>query len=100
MFREDVLGISIPTDADGLSAFDAIVNKFKDADHQQAIETVVDDLDAIVGPELGLNAAELASIKSDMMNDPFLRNITPRYPGTQTRIHGYRTGLDSSARYE
>jgi hypothetical protein len=25
---------------------------------------------------------------------------TPRYPGTQTRIHGYRTGLDSSARYE
>jgi len=34
-----------------------------------------------------------------MLTDPFLKNIVPRWPGSSTRLHGYRTGLDSSERY-
>jgi hypothetical protein len=34
-----------------------------------------------------------------MLTDPFLKNIVPRWPGSSTRLHGYRTGLDSAERY-
>ena len=43
--------------------------------------------------------ADLAIIRKEMTEDPFLKNIIPRWPATQTRIHGDRTGLDSSDRY-
>jgi hypothetical protein len=49
---------------------------------------------------LGLDDADLASIRREMLEDPFLKNITPRWPSTETRIHGYRKGLDSSGRYD
>ncbi len=59
----------------------------------------MDRIDALVGPALGLDAADLAAIRHDMLTDPFLRNIVPRWPGSSTRLHGYRTGLDSPDRY-
>ncbi len=54
---------------------------------------------ARVGPALGLDAADIAAIREDMRTDPFLKNIVPRWPGSSTRLHGYRTGLDSAERY-
>lgn len=52
-----------------------------------------------IGPALTLCAADMASIRVDLTDDPFLKSITPRWPATETRIHGHRTGRDSSDRY-
>lgn len=45
------------------------------------------------------DAGDVASIRVDMTTDPFLKNIEPRYPSSANCIHGFRTGLDSSERY-
>ena len=97
--RAILLDLPIPPDAETRAKFDAIVKQYRESDHASAIDGVVDKIDALIGPALGLSADDIASIRSDMTDDPFLRNITPRWPATETRIHGYRTGLDSSDRY-
>lgn len=97
--RSILLDMPIPPDAATRAKFDAIVKEYREADHAKAIDTVVDKIDALIGPALGLDTADIASIRTDMTDDPFLKNITPRWPATETRIHGYRTGLDSSDRY-
>ncbi len=97
--RSTLLDMPIPPDAATRAKFDAIVKEYREADHAKAIDAVVDKIDALIGPALGLDDADIASIRSDMTDDPFLKNITPRWPATETRIHGYRTGLDSSDRY-
>ena len=97
--REDILNMPIPHDDATRLAFASVVADFRDKDHAKAVEDVVDQIDALVGPVLGLNESDLASIRLEMLEDPFLKNITPRWPATETRIHGYRTGLDSSDRY-
>lgn len=97
--RAILLDLPIPPDAETRDKFDAIVKQYRESDHASAIDAVVDKIDALIGPALGLSADDIASIRDDMTDDPFLRNITPRWPATETRIHGYRTGLDSSDRY-
>jgi N-6 DNA methylase len=98
--RNDVLKLRIPVDQKARSAFSKIVARYTSVDHMTGIEAVIDDLDAIIIPALGLDNDDLSAIRKDMLEDPFLRNIIPRYPGTETRLHGYRTGLDSSERYD
>lgn len=97
--RDDLLDMLIPPDATIRADYEATVQLFGGTDHQAAIEAEVDRIDALVGPALGLDAADLAAIREDMLTDPFLKNIVPRWPGSTTRLHGYRTGLDSSDRY-
>lgn len=97
--RSTLLEMPIPPDADTRAKFNAIVKEYREADHARAIDAVVDRIDALIGPALGLSSEDIAAIRSDMTDDPFLKNITPRWPATETRIHGYRTGLDSSERY-
>jgi hypothetical protein len=97
--RSMLLDTPIPADAKTRAKFELIVTQFREVDHSCAIDGVVDRIDELVGPALGLNAHDLASIRTDMTEDPFLKNITPRWPRTMTRLHGYRTGLDSSNRY-
>ena len=97
--RELLLAMPVAPNAEIRAQYEAIVARYGAADHQAAIEAVVDRIDALVGPALGLNDADLAAIREDMLTDPFLKNIVPRWPGTSTRLHGYRTGLDSAERY-
>jgi N-6 DNA Methylase len=98
--RSILLELPIPPDAAARAAFEAMVKEYREGDHASAIDSVVDQIDALIGPALGLDTADIAAIRDDMTHDPFLKNITPRWPATETRIHGYRTGLDSSERYE
>lgn len=97
--RPMLLDMPIPPDVETRTQYEAIVRQYRDTDHAAAIDAVVDEIDSLVGPALGLDADDIASIRHDMSEDPFLRNIVPRWPATETRIHGYRTGLDSSDRY-
>jgi SAM-dependent methyltransferase len=97
--RDALLALPIAPDAATRGDYEALVELYGGTDHMAAIQAVVDRIDALVGPALGLDARDLASIRDDMLTDPFLKNIVPRWPGTETRLHGYRTGLDSSERY-
>jgi len=97
--RATLLDMPIPPDAEMRESFARIISDYRDADHADAIEAVVDKIDGLIGPALGLDKDDLALIRKEMIKDPFLRNIVPRWPATQTRLHGYRTGLDSSDRY-
>ncbi|MEO3415451.1 N-6 DNA methylase [Roseovarius sp. CAU 1744] len=97
--REGILKLEIPSTAKALSDHQAVVDRFAKADHKAGIEACVDKIDALVGPALGLSEDDLAAIKQDMETDPFFKNVVPRYPASETRLHGYRTGLDSSDRY-
>ncbi|HET7717426.1 MAG TPA: hypothetical protein VFK86_17530, partial [Bauldia sp.] len=97
--REALLALPIPPDAATRADYAAVIELYGGTDHQTAIEAEVDRIDALVGPALGLDDADLAAIREDMLTDPFLKNIVPRWPGTSTRLHGYRTGLDSAERY-
>ncbi len=97
--RDSLLALPIAPDAATRGDYEALVELYGGTDHMAAIEAVVDRIDALVGPALGLDAGDLAAIRDDMLTDPFLKNIVPRWPGTETRLHGYRTGLESSERY-
>lgn len=97
--RDALLALPIPADAATRADYEAVVSQYRTADHQAGIEAQVDRIDALVGPALGLDADDLAAIRADMLTDPFLKNIVPRWPGSSTRLHGYRTGLDSAERY-
>lgn len=97
--RDMLLSMPIAPDAAIRADYETIVDLYAGTDHSQAIEAEVDRIDALVGPALGLDAADIAAIREDMLTDPFLKNIVPRWPGSSTRLHGYRTGLDSSGRY-
>lgn len=97
--REALLDLPMPPDAATRADYLATIERYGGTDHQATIEAVVDRIDALVGPALGLDQADVAEIRRDMLTDPFLKNIVPRWPGSSTRLHGYRTGLDSSERY-
>ncbi len=97
--REALLDLPIPPDTATRADYEATIELYGGTDHQAGIEAEVDRIDALVGPALGLDADDLAAIRDDMLTDPFLKNIVPRWPGSSTRLHGYRTGLDSSDRY-
>ncbi|HEX6376607.1 MAG TPA: N-6 DNA methylase [Allosphingosinicella sp.] len=94
-----LLDLPIPAEAATRGDYQAIIDLYGGTDHYAAIEAEMDRIDALVGPALGLDTADLAAIREDMLTDPFLKNIVPRWPGSTTRLHGYRTGLDSSDRY-
>ncbi len=97
--RDELIALPVPADPATRADHAAIVELYRGTDHQAAIEAEVDKIDRLVGPALGLDADDLAAIRQDMLTDPFLSKIVPRWPGSTTRLHGYRTGLDSSERY-
>ena len=97
--RNSLLKLPIPADDAGEKAFEEIVTRYGSTDHEAELAAEIDKLNQIVGTALGLNPDEIAFIGKEMGDDPFLKQIRPRYPFTATRLHGYRTGLDSSERY-
>jgi hypothetical protein len=97
--RDTLLNMAVPPDANMRADYEAVVGLYRGTNHMAAIEAEVDKIDALVGPALGLDRDDLAAIREDMLADPFLKNIVPRWPGSTTRLHGYRTGLDSPERY-
>jgi hypothetical protein len=75
--RYILMELPIPPDAAARAAFEAVVKEYREGDHASAIDSVVNQIDALIGPALGLDTADVAAIRDDMTHDPFLKNITP-----------------------
>ena len=98
--RSRLLNLPIPATAAERQQWQATVARFAEAALIAEMERRLDELDALVGAALGLSVAEIAFVQRECREDPFLARIRPRFPGTDTRRQGFRTGLDSAARYE
>jgi hypothetical protein len=90
----------IPVTETERQAWDAAIAEHQEERLTAEMDERLDELDSIVGLCLGLEPADTAFIKQELRDDPFLKGIRPRYPGTVTRKQGFRTGLDSSERYQ
>ena len=100
MTRSQLLNMPIPVCTTDAARWQEIVAQHNPRTAEERMQQVVYRLDAIVGAALGLPPDDIVEIQRDMRDDPFLQEIRPRYPGTLTRKQGFRTGLDSTARYE
>jgi hypothetical protein len=88
----------IPVNETERESWDAAIAEHQEERLTAEMDARLDELDRIVGSCLELEPADTAFIKQELRDDPFLKGIRPRYPGTVTRKQGFRTGLDSSER--
>lgn len=98
--KTDVLNVSLPHTAPELALWNTTLEKFHPASLEADKKEAIRGLDKVVGPALGLSDADLKTIWNECASDPFLKRITPRYPGTITRKQGFRTGLGTAERYQ
>jgi hypothetical protein len=73
--------------------------KFAPAALDAKIEEEIAKLDAIVGKCLGLDEADIETIRHKMTDDSFLSRVRPRYPYFRPRQHGRRLRLERKDRY-
>jgi hypothetical protein len=97
--KSGILGLSVPMSQEENQNWEKTVSRFAPDVLQAARAAVLRKLDLIVGKALGLTEMDITAIESDCASDSFLKRIRPRYPGTVTRKQGFRTGLDSAARW-
>jgi hypothetical protein len=98
--KSAILNLPIPGSQAERDTWQQVVVDHGEAVLAKAMDDAIAALDAIVGDCLGLSPADIATLQADLLQDPFLRGIRPRYPGTVTRKMGFRKGLDSATRYE
>ena len=98
--KSAILSLGIPVAVAERAAWQAIVTAHGEAALADAMAEAIAGLDVLVGECLGLDPADVVEIQGDLAEDPFLRGIRPRYPGTVTRKQGFRRGLDSESRYD
>ena len=98
--KSGIFNMPVPVTQSERDAWDGVVTAHQEGALSQAKSDAIAGLDEIVGRCLGLDSADIQEIRRDLAEDPFLRGIRPRYPGTITRKQGFRTGLDSSGRYQ
>jgi len=98
--KSTILNMPIPVSETERQSWDAAIEEHQEERLTAEMDARLDELDSIVGLCLGLEPTDTAFIKQELRDDPFLKGIRPRYPGTVTRKQGFRTGLDSSERYQ
>ena len=98
--RSAILNLPIPATESERNAWISVVTNHGEDALSKAMDEAIYGLDSVVGSCLGLSQEDIERIQRDMIDDPFLRGIRPRYPGTVTRKMGFRKGLDSETRYE
>jgi hypothetical protein len=94
-----VLTLRTPATTELQDKWDKILSAFGSTDHQRNMQNALGKLDDKIAPALGLSSADLTFIQTEFRDDPFLKRLKPRYPGTETRKSGFLEGLDSAARY-
>ena len=98
--RSRLLNLPIPVTPEECQQWETTVARFAEETLIADMEHQLDELDALIGAALDLDAEEIAFVQRECREDSFLSRIRPRFPGTDTRRQGFRTGLDSAARYE
>ena len=97
--KSSILNLPIPVTDSEKEIWSKTISDFDAGRLKVEMEARLSELDNIVGGTLGLSVDDIAFIQKECAEDPFLRIIRPRYPGTVTRKLGFRTGLNSSERY-
>lgn len=98
--KGNVLNMPIPVTAAEQQAWQQVIQEHQEEKLEQEMQAKLNELDQLVGAGLGLDTADIIFIQNELRTDPFLKGIRPRYPGTVTRKQGFRTGLNSSERYQ
>lgn len=98
--KGNILNLAIPVTEAERQAWDDVVQEHQEEKLEQEMQAKLNELDQLVGAALGLDEQDIAFIQNELRTDPFLKGIRPRYPGTVTRKQGFRTGLNSSERYQ
>ena len=89
--RKALLDVAIPDD---LGTAVAEVVRLEASDPGTTYEQALDELDALVGPELGLSADQIAYIKEEMASDDFLKAIAPSLERRGLSRQGYRGDVE------
>lgn len=97
--KADIFKLPIPVGENQRSQWISIVTSHSVQVAEDGMSQTIDQLDRFVGRALGLTDDDIDFIQKDLSEDSFLKHIKPRYPGQETRKQGFRTGLDSSDRY-
>ena len=97
--RTSLLRLPVPANAAAAERLTALSARYATDALEEAVEREVDLVDAIVGPALGLDAADIAFVQEQMASDPFLSRIRPRYPYFTPKQRGRRSRLERSSRY-
>jgi N-6 DNA Methylase len=95
----DILNTPIPISVPMAEALAKLHAEYAPERLDEVIESEIAKLDAIVGPALGLSPADVAEIRRDMVEDPFLARVRPRYPFFRPRQYGRRLNLERRDRY-
>jgi hypothetical protein len=95
----ELFKLKIPT-AESAADFEAQVHAYDAGGSGAAIDTLIDEIDTMVGTAFGLSTDEIASVQLDMRSDPFLRKIRPNLPFTGKKHRGSSTALASAQRYQ
>ena len=98
--RTSLLRLPIPADLDTAQRLTDLSGRYATDVLEEAVEREVDRIDAIVGPALGLSLGDIAFIQHEMIADPFLSRIRPRYPYFTPKQRGRRLTLERSDRYQ
>jgi hypothetical protein len=98
--KGNILNLPIPVSTTERINWEKVIQEHQEAKLEADMAAKLNELDQLVGKALGLNTTDISFIQDELHNDPFLKGIRPRYPGTVTRKQGFRTGLDSSERYQ
>jgi hypothetical protein len=95
----EILNTAVPTTQKMAEELLMLREKYATASLDAAIELEISKLDNIVGAALGLDAEDIAEIRRDMDEDPFLARVRPRYPFFRPRQYGRRLNLERKDRY-
>jgi hypothetical protein len=73
----DILNTLVPISLPMADALAKLCAEYSPDRLDEAIEAEIAKLDAIIGPALGLSPTDVAEIRRDMIEDPFLARVRP-----------------------
>lgn len=95
----EILGTLVPISVAMKGALEKLYDEYSLPRLDAEINAEIEKLDYIVGAGLGLSSQEVTEIRRDMMEDPFLARVRPRYPFSLPRQYGRRLNLERQDRY-
>ncbi len=97
--RETILSMRIPATAEEAESILRALVELNERDPVSERDTVLNEMDVLIGGALNLTPDEISIIQSDLREDPFLRSLGVREPFTTTRLLGPREQLANPDRY-